>query len=403
MGRSDSNWPGIVFGLCLASYAAFQQFKLPPAMPLLLARYDYDRILAGGLMSIYAVAGLFLSVALGRSIERRGTTRPIMLALLLMAAGTGITLAVPHSGPVVLAARGLEGVAFAVLAIAGPVLANAHASARHLPFVIALTAAWIPIGQLAAVVLARPAFALMGWSGLWWLSLVLTAGLLAWTLTRWRDQAVVVAKREPRHDDPPPTISPAEKLSLTLAATVFMLWSGQYLAYMTWLPQYLVEAVGLSVEDALLGYTLPVVVLFLSIMVSGRILQLGVPVGGLLITGLGIQTLTWVVMPWAGDGLAGVAVLVVYGAGAGLVPACLFAMPSAIAGHARAAATAFGIIMTGRNLGVLVGPLILAQIFAMTGAWDLAAPVMGGVTGLSLALAVWLALRLAGAAYGTSR
>jgi len=48
----------------------------------------------------------------------------------------------------VLAARGLEGVAFAVLAICGPVLANRKAPPGYLPVVAGLTAAWIPIGQL---------------------------------------------------------------------------------------------------------------------------------------------------------------------------------------------------------------------------------------------------------------
>ena len=36
----------------------------------------------------------------------------------------------------------------------------------------------------------------------------------------------------------------------------------------------------------------------------------------------------------------------------------LFAMPSHVAGQGRAAATAFGVIMTGRNVGVLFGPIL---------------------------------------------
>ena len=63
-----------------------------------------------------------------------------------------------------LLARGLEGVAFALGAIAGPALANRSATRRDLGFVMGLTAAWIPIGQLLATGLA---LVLPNWQMLW--------------------------------------------------------------------------------------------------------------------------------------------------------------------------------------------------------------------------------------------
>jgi hypothetical protein len=50
--RSETDWAGIAFGVSLASLAAYQQFKLPPVLPLLLEHYGYDRALAGSFMSI---------------------------------------------------------------------------------------------------------------------------------------------------------------------------------------------------------------------------------------------------------------------------------------------------------------------------------------------------------------
>jgi hypothetical protein len=71
-GRDDGN-PGLVaLGVSLAVLAAFQQFKLPVVLPVLLDLYRYDRVLAGGFMSVYALAGLLLSVVLGRLVARRG-------------------------------------------------------------------------------------------------------------------------------------------------------------------------------------------------------------------------------------------------------------------------------------------------------------------------------------------
>ena len=62
MNRERTDWTGVAFGTCLACLVAFQQFKLPPVLSVLLADYHWDRTLAGGLMAIYALAGLLLSI-----------------------------------------------------------------------------------------------------------------------------------------------------------------------------------------------------------------------------------------------------------------------------------------------------------------------------------------------------
>jgi len=56
MNRERTDWMGVAFGILLACLVAFQQFKLPPVLPVLLADYHWDRTLAGGLMAIYALA-----------------------------------------------------------------------------------------------------------------------------------------------------------------------------------------------------------------------------------------------------------------------------------------------------------------------------------------------------------
>jgi hypothetical protein len=76
------------------------------------------------------------------------------------------------------------------------------------------------------------------------------------------------------------------------------------------------------------------------------------------------------------------------------VPTCLFAAPSQIAGQGQANARAFGIMMTGRNTGVLMGPILLAQAFELAGGWTWAAPILGTVTAGALALGLWLSVRL---------
>ena len=301
-----SNWTGVALGLAIACYAAFQQFKMPPALPLMLDAYGYDSRLAGGFMSAYAVAGLLLSLLLGRMIAERGAGVPVAAALGLMTLGLLVTLAVPDSGATVLGARLFEGVAFTVLAIAGPVLANANASKRALPLVVAATAAWIPVGQLMAIGAAGPAFRLSGWPGLWFLGLALTAALGAWLAVVWRRGQVALGGARRAADQragEDSRLSRAQGVSMTVTAGVFLLWSTQYFAYMTWLPQYLVD-LGLSVDGALLGYALPVAIMLPSILMTGRLVQRGVPIGRLLVIGLALQAATWGLLPLAGDAWA---------------------------------------------------------------------------------------------------
>ncbi len=421
MTAQRSNWTGIAFGLTLASFAAYQQFKLPPALPVLLETYHYDRTLAGAFMSVYAVAGLLLSMVFSRLLARRGPLAPILGALGLSVLGSLLVLWRPESGWLVLLGRGLEGIGFAFMAICGHLLASANASVRNQPLVIGLMAAWIPIGQLAAMLLAPVAFAGlgaglgagMGWQLLWVVAILGSCGLAAWTFSLRRSPALVLpgvpgsvnrgARSGSGDPEPDSRIAGATRLKLIVVAGIFMLWSGQYFAYMTWLPQYLVEVYGLSVSMAALGNMVPVAVLIATTVAVGMVLRAGVPVGTLLACGLATQAAIWWLVPVTGGGLAGALSLIAYGIAAGICPTCLFAMPGVIVGRGRAVAPALGILMTGRNLGVLIGPMLLGQAFKATGAWDLAAPIFGTVTTLALGLGIFLAVSLAGARYGTSR
>ena len=56
MQRDETDWTGVAFGISLACLVAFQQFKLPPVLPRMIAAYGWDRSLAGGFMAVYAVA-----------------------------------------------------------------------------------------------------------------------------------------------------------------------------------------------------------------------------------------------------------------------------------------------------------------------------------------------------------
>lgn len=393
MPPTKTNLAGVAFGIALSSFGAYQMFKLPPVLPLLLDTYGYDRTLAGGFMSIYALAGLLLSIYLGRMIARQGPAMPVLGALGVMILGNLLGLVAPENGIVVLAGRGLEGIAFAVLAIAGPTLTNLAASARALPIVMGLTAAWIPIGQITATLLAQPALGGWGWQVLWIAGALGCVLLAGWTFGR---RGILPQGHKPgaaASEDP--GITPRERFLLLLGGFGFLVFSGQYFAYMTWMPQYLVEVHGFSLDGAVWGYLLPVVVLMCFNLIGGRILQLGIPVGALLTGSLALQAAIWWLLPWTGSDWTGIVSVVAYGIGGGITPTCLFALPSTVLGAGRNAAAAYGLMMTGRNIGVFLGPILLAWLFEFSGGWDLSAPIFGAFTtsGALGALWLWILLR----------
>ena len=206
-------------------------------------------------MLFRSLMGLVLSLAVGRAVSRRGWSPVVATGLVLMLAGNALGLAWPENGAAMLAARALEGTSYAVLGLVGPILANASGAGAHMPLVFALTAAWIPHGQIAAGVLAG---ATPGeWRWLWWGGLLSTAVVLVWSLRlglRRRFAGFAMGGRAEGA-----RLTPRERLGMVLVAATFLLWSMQYFAFMTWLPEYLVTARGLEepvrlldIEDAAL-------------------------------------------------------------------------------------------------------------------------------------------------------
>ena len=132
-------------------------------------------------------------------------------------------------------------------------------------------------------------------------------------------------------------------------------------------------------------------------IVGGFVLRAGVPLAPLLTLSLVLQAAVWFSLPVLNDTTLALAGLIVYGIAAGITPTCLFAAPAVILGAANAGGSAFGIVMTGRSTGVLLGPILLPPVLLAMGAWQGIGPVFGAITVAaalaSLALGAMLARR----------
>jgi MFS family permease len=382
MQQTAINWKGVAFGLALAIFAAYQQLKLPPVLPILIDSYGFGRTLAGGFISVYALLGLLLSLRLGGIMQRQGMTALLGIAFSMFAVAATVMMVWPQHGWLFLAARALEGIAFAILAIAGPAICTANAGLRGLAVAAALIATWIPVGALVANLLTAALVDWAGWRSLWAIGIAATGAMALWTAYIRRDPTVRLGEPDGRTRIATlPHMDGIRWRAMALAAGLFTLWSVQMFAYLTWLPDYLVQNYGYSPRVAAMLFMVPVAVLTAFNLVAIPILRAGVPVAVLLACAVGIQSSFWLLLPWLDALSAAIGGLFIYAAAAGVAPTCLFAMPGTIFGLDRAGGRAFGALMTGRNLGVLCGPLLTGALVEIIGGWE-SVPFVLGIVGI---------------------
>jgi len=218
------------------------------------------------------------------------------------------------------------------------------------------------------------------WQPVWWFGALAVVLIAIWTgfiLARGSVPGIAHIPRPPANpaqtNQAASALAPMtkpENRALWLAAVLFFLWQAQFTAYFTWLTVYLVDVRGSSADGAVLTSQIPVVVLLIFALLGGVILKTGLGVIKLLTMALALQTLGWMMIPFAGYASIGLASLIVWGIAAGLTPTSLWALPSSLLGGHRAGTDAFAVVLTGRYLGILMGPLIAAAAFEITGNWD---------------------------------
>ncbi len=370
-GKSD--WGGIWLGLAISSFAAFQMLKLPPSLPLFIEAYGYGRVIAGALVSVYALAGIFLSMTAG-TLTGRYPAHVLAGSLGCFFLGNAVTLCFPEVAWLNLVARTIEGVAYTVFAIAGAAIANRSAAPDDLSVVAGIVAVWVPVGQILALVTGYLFFDSLGWQPLWWLSLFLSFVLALWLLAR--RAAVEGALRVEVRDARPGQFR--QRFSLWLAAGVFAAWAGQYIAFMTWLPDYVVGHFQVGADEAAAINAVSVVGVLASCLATGWLLRKGVPFGLLFTGATVIQAVVWFAGPYLGS-FAGLVAITVYGIVSGAPPTCMFAVPARLFGGDRAGPSAFAPLMTGRSLGVLLAPVVAGGLVD-TGGWTVFAWAYGFLT-----------------------
>ncbi len=387
---NKTNWVGISFGLCLFVMAAFHQFKMAPVLSEMARDFGYSPVMSGAYMSCYAVFGLLFARSFGNRMHHGPISAVVRYLLIITILGSLLGYSFPENMLLMLLARSMEGLGACGLSVAGPVIISRFTNIKHQGLSASISALWIPLGVIGAglVSMYDPTEAYFGiessWQVGWITAIALSFGLILWgyiyqfrgiSLTR----SIILEKKDTSldisHEEEKTHLvweNKNNRQAMVLVALTFMLWACQNMAFMSWLPSYLIENLGYSKDSAALIFIAPVVFICVFNLLAIPLMQRFKPAKLLVYTilGQGISVLSIAMVEGTSYEVLQFPLLLSYGAMAGVTPSCLFRMPNIIFGN-HAGTRAFGWMMTGRNIGVLAGPMIVATALQFTETkWD---------------------------------
>ena len=369
--------------------AALHIGKLPVAIPALQAALGLSLIQAGFLLSLVQLAGMTLGLFVGMLADRVGPRRVMQVGLLLLAAGSALGAFAP-SVTGLLASRVIEGLGFLLTVLPAPGLLRQRV--LHPPTLsraLGWWGAYMPVGTSIALLLGAALIGEVGWRGTW---LVLSAlALLACAVFSWRvppPAALAV---------PGGVAALGPRLRRTLSApgpwlvgTAFLLYSGQWLAVIGFLPTLYHQA---GVSGTALGAltALAAGVNLLGNVGAGRLLANGAQPGRVLQVAY-VSMALGAAVAFAGVGpvwMQYLAVLV-FSAVGGLIPGTLFGVAVHLAPGADTVSTTVGWMQQLSALGQFIGPPLVAWLALRVGGWEWTWVATGGCSLLGL----WVARRL---------
>jgi MFS transporter, DHA1 family, inner membrane transport protein len=353
-------WAVFAGGLVAGAYMT----KVPPALPQLRAALELSLVQATFIVTTFNVLGMLVGIIAGMLGDRYGRKRLALGGLALMAAGGALGAAV-NGFAALLASRFIEGVGFILFAVPAPALMSALAGdARERAKALSLWSAYMPTGGTLALLAAPLFIGFASWRALW-LALAGCAAIAAIALAR----AV-------------PTLPAARVSSWRLVAEslaqpgnvfmslLFACYVAQWTSIMVWLPTFLAEH-GVSTTAAASATALMVLVNAPGNLAGGWLLARGVPRGALIICAsiiAGLCELGMLAAPL--PGAMRYALVLVFSACAGVIPASIFAGLPVHARSPQHIATGNGMVLQFSNLGQFFGPLVIAWLASRYGGWD---------------------------------
>ncbi len=149
-------------------------FKVPPVMGILMDQLHVSFVMAGWLMSIFAVTGILLAFPAAMILGKLGPKKAGLIALAFTIIGS-IAGSQANSASVLLLTRCIEGIGLGIINVIGPAVAAMWFEPRERGLPMGIWAAFFPVGSFIMFAVAHSIEGAYGWQGLWWFGAIFVA------------------------------------------------------------------------------------------------------------------------------------------------------------------------------------------------------------------------------------
>ena len=268
--------------------------------------------------------------------------------------------------------RALEGFGFIAIAVNIPAFITHLAAPQDRTRALGVWSIYMPTGMAFALLVSTPFLTQIGWRGLWVVMFLLAIPLLIglwWAL----EEPSAQQTREPR--------AVAQMVAnsyrapgLLMVGACFGVYTFQWVTIMQWLPSFLNEEVGLTLEQAIYFTAAVVFMNGPGCYVGVRFAAQGMKSSSLIIIGaVTMAVLTFAIFGAGVPPLMRLILCMIYSFIGGFIPANLFLLVPQYAPDLRHVSIGNGILMQGSALGQTLGaPIVAALVTQAGGDWGVA-------------------------------
>lgn len=353
----------LLFGTAVAS----SQYKVPVIMTQITQQFGMTDSSASWLMSIFTFVGIILAIPTGALAKKFGPKILLIAASAILLVGSIIGIAATD-GTMLIVSRGVEGVAFILVTICGPLAVQKYVAPEKIGSATGIWALWVCLGSVVGGVVTPTVSATLGFVGVWMVYAVFAAifAVLVAVVVKFNDGAPD-SPGQASSEQVEPKVSYAElfKPNTLLYFAGFLLFNMVLLAMLSFSPTWMQIQ---GIDPTLSGFlsTLPMLLAVISSPLFGSLsdklgrckplyiialLSMG-PCAFLLLTGTGMQL-------WIGAVIMGLV-------GMGVPVICLTAYPKVL-GKPELMSIGMGFLMLIQSLGQFLGTFVSPMLLGSSG------------------------------------
>lgn len=395
-------WMALIGGLAIYFVNSAAQYKVPPILTDLSNALGLTLVQSGWLMSIMSLLGLILAIPAGFIIMKLGVKWATVVAASFQLVGSLIGTFATGFG-LMLVSRALEGVALGLCNVTAFAVVSAFFPPEKRGLPNSLNTASYTVSVFLMMNVATPLVEAFQWQGVWWFVNILSvlAVLAALFLIPGKDKEI-------DFDGTADQAGTKEKInwrelltnpSVWIVPIIFVVFNIGYYGISTFMPTYLVEGVGADQASANLAVSWQSLVGLPAAIVVGILLdrvkvQNRKFIAGIVMIALAVCYALAFRMP---DIPSATFLLIFMGFICTFVPVALYTIGPDIIPKGAYAAIILAIVTFGQNLGMTLGPLVVAYVVdAAGGDWTACALPMGALALIGGIIAFFIKVKLAG-------